>query len=353
MPPAAPTALTPQPVVLCTEPDEGARRRVWALERLAGELADQRLQLAELWERLVRTHQRWQQDRDAAAAELERLAARLPEQEQALVARNQRLQEDEAALGRRQADLVQLRHQLEGLQARLRARELAVAAECERHQAALRGREEVVERLRKSLGDLQRKWNRRRRQEVERLREEHAGCCQLRKEWAALRQEWWRRSAVLEEQRRLLAEKELALERHRQQCLTGTTDAAAAERAIERLRRRWARQNAAAVRATAAGRQKLHAEASQLEAQAAALQTQRAALAQREADVAEQQAALEHRQTQAEDREGRGHQEMQRLQALCESYERQIAALRDELERMARLLLEDGGDPVTTLGQAA
>jgi hypothetical protein len=47
------------------------------LERLAGELADQRLLLVEQWERVVRAQEAWQEQRDGAAAELERLAQEL------------------------------------------------------------------------------------------------------------------------------------------------------------------------------------------------------------------------------------------------------------------------------------
>src|SRR5205807_1235627 len=48
-----------------------------ALERVAGDLADQRLELAEQCARLMQARQRWQEDREAAASELTALGQRL------------------------------------------------------------------------------------------------------------------------------------------------------------------------------------------------------------------------------------------------------------------------------------
>jgi len=315
--------------------------RLHALERLAGDLADQRLQLVEQWERLVHTQDRWQRDRDTAATELEALAARLPEREQSLLVDEQRLEATSADLQRRQRALIHQRHRLEAWQVRVRAREVAWEAERDRLLACLRGRESATARLQATMVELRRRWGKRRKVELEQLRGERAANDKLRLEWMALREEYWRRAATLEEQQRALAEKELALECHRQEYLTGSKDAVAAERGMERLRRRWARQNAAVVRVTTEGLRKVQTEAAQLAAQFASLQKQNDAITEREANLAEQQTALEQREALAHAQEIRMREEVQRLQAQRDRQEQHNGELQEEVERVALLLLAE------------
>jgi len=333
--------------------ENGLQSRLRALQHLAGELADQRLQLVEQWQRLAHTQERWQQERDTAAAELEALAAGLPEREQALIVNEQRQEAARCDFQRRHLELVQQRHHLEGWQLRLRAREAAWEAQRERVLSDLRSRAEAAARLQATAVELRRRWTKRRKQELEQLRGERAAGEKLRQEWLTLRDECWRRATALEEQRRVLAEKELALERYRQQFLTGTKDAAAAERAVERLRRRWARQNAAVVRASTEVRRQLHAEAAQLQAHGAVLQQQTDALTQREASLAEQQTALEHRETLAHGQQIRVQEEVQRLRAQRDRSEQKCSELQDEVERIALLLLQEPSEILPRMGQAA
>jgi len=320
------------------------QRRLHALQQLAGDLADQRLQLVEQWQRLAHTQDRWQRDRDGAAAALEALAAGLPEREQALIVGEQRLAAAGADLQRRHRELLHQRHYQEAWQVRLRAREVAWEAERDRLLADLRGREAASTGFQATVAELRRRWGKRRKEELEQLRGERAANDKLRQEGMALREEWWRRTATLEEQQRVLAEKELALERYRQQILTSTEDAAATERGVERLRRRWARQNAALVRASTEGLRKLQAEAAQLAAQGVVLQKQNDALTRRETAVAEQQTALEHREALARSQEIRMQEEVQRLQAQRDRFEQQNGELQEEVERIAHLLLEESSE---------
>jgi pSer/pThr/pTyr-binding forkhead associated (FHA) protein len=336
-----------------TEAETVLQRRVRALEQLAGELADQRLQVAEQWARLAQTQHRWQQDHDSATSELEALAARLPEQERTLIAHRQRLEATASDIQQRHAELAHLRESLEAWQSRVRVRETTWEAERDRLLTELHGREAMTEQLQTTLVELRQRWSRRRQQELEQVGNERAACAQLRKDWTALREEWWRRHTTLEEQRRALAEKELALERFRQETLTGTEDAAAAERRVERLRRRWVRQNAATVRATTEGRRKLQAEVMQLEGHYSVLQKQAETLTQREASLTEQQAALEHREALACVLEIRAREQMQRLQAQRDRYEQQSGDLQNEVERIAHVLLAEPGDAIVPVSQAA
>ena len=93
------------------------------LERLSGEVADQRLILAEYCERLAQTQQHWQRLREAAAAEMEAVARRLEEREQDIELREKQLVVCEGQLRQQQREASHLQHYLEGWQSRMTARE--------------------------------------------------------------------------------------------------------------------------------------------------------------------------------------------------------------------------------------
>ena len=353
------------PVIYCERPDNkngealpspldiNHQKQLQALERLAGDLADQRWQLVDQWERLAHAQARWQQERDAAATELETLATRLSEREQTLESIERRRDEATREVQRQHMALMHHKHDLEAWQVRLRAREVAWEGERDRLLADLRGREATAEQLQSAFADLRQRWAARRKREQEQLRAERAATEKLRQEWMALREQWWRRAAALEQQGRALAEKELALERYRQQVLTAAPDAAAAERTVEMLRRRLARHVAAGQRSHAKAQRKLHAELARLQEAYAALHKQSDAHLQRELTLAEQQTALEERAAQAHAAESRTQEQVRRLLAQQEHHERQNLDLQDELERVAQTLLEETSEILPTVNRAA
>src|SRR5205807_9436049 len=71
------------------------QNRIADLERLSGELADQRLYLAEECKRLGQARLRWGNEHEQAAVELEALAVRLQRQEQEHQAREHALAKNE------------------------------------------------------------------------------------------------------------------------------------------------------------------------------------------------------------------------------------------------------------------
>ena len=360
--PTAPTPVPQAPEILPPRPERhfincedaaNLQERLETLQRLAGELADQRWQLVEQWQRLAQTQQRWERDRDAAATDLETLSARLAEREHALLTAEERQEEAARELQRRHLDLIHQKHHLEAWQVRLRTREAAWEGERDRLMAELRGREQAAEQLQLASADLRHRWGQRRKQELDQLRAQRATVEKLRAEWVALREQWWRRTATLEEIARSLAEKELALERYRQQVLTAAPDAAAAERTVQALGRRLARQNAAAARLCQDAHRKLRAELEQLAARQATLLKQAGALLEQKATLAEQHAALEERETRARADEVHRQEQLRRLEARQERYELHILQLQDELERVAESLLQDSMEVAPTLRRAA
>jgi predicted nucleic acid-binding Zn-ribbon protein len=185
------------------------------------------------------------------------------------------------------------------------------------------------------------------------VRAERAACEQLRQECAALREDLWRRGNAVEEERRALAEKTLALEQYRQQYVVKSADVATAERRVERLRRRWVSQNLNLVRATVAERETLQREIARLEDRHSALHKQMESLTVREANLAQRQTAWEEAQALTEVQQSKLQQELQSMQAQRDRHALHLMELQDEVERIARILLDEPELPLTAAAQAA
>lgn len=351
---------TPQAGVPCTPypvPSTPSRSVALApltvLQNLAGDLADQRLHLVEQGERLLRVQLRWQEERDVAAAALEATAVRLQEWEQALAARERALEPAEMVGRQRREELAQLRLHLEGWQARLVARQAAWEAEREALLADVHSREERVVRYQTILAGFRQRWSERRHQEMTRWRTECRLFQEARQQYVRLGDEYSRRLAALETQQRALAEKALALEQYRLECLGQADQSAAAARRLGRLRRRWASLSAAAERKVARDRRALKAEAARLEVRAHHLEQQMAELARREEELSARQTDWQHQQAEEQGAQAKARQELFSLRAGRAQDERQLRALRDEVERMARLLLGEEEPPALPAVRAA
>jgi hypothetical protein len=318
-------------------------QRVTCLDGVAENLADQRLELVEHWQRIARTQQEWLARHSAAAAELEALAARLPLQERALLTRQEALHALEDRLQQRDRELSQRRQHLEGLAARLHGREAAWQRERDSLLTDIQGREAVLDKQFQAFVSLRQRWTERRRQELQKLRAELAACEKLRHEFASLRQECWKRGLALEQQERDLSEKTLALEEYRQQFILRAHDAAGVESKLERLRKRWAQENAATMRAAAEQFQRLQQEGAQVQARGRELLKVAEDLTSRETMLVQRQVAWEEQITLAEAHQDRLRQQLQSMQAQRDRSDRHVAELQNEIERLARVLL-DGTD---------
>jgi hypothetical protein len=355
VPPATTPAPAEAPVAGARpQPELGAegRERLAALETLAEELADQRLHLIEQAARLVWAREEWRAEIAAALADLEEAGRRLRERETQIEPRDRALADAEADLRRRGESAAQLQAQLDGWQARLTTREASWEADREGLLAEVRSREEAARQQAEALAQLRRRWAQRRKKEVTALRGELERCGAARRQYAALWEECLNHGAVLEQQQRALAERTLALEQYRLEVIGRAPDSAAAEKRLERLRRRCAAPTAAARRNIDHQRQALGAEAKRLQALAQRLDKQADSLAVRETDLSRQLAAWETGKVGADADRARLHADLEALTARRAHREREAQALRDEVERLARLLIDDG-PTLLPVGQAA
>jgi hypothetical protein len=325
------------PVVRRPDPDVPG-----VLARLAGDLTDQRQRLLEQWRCLLELHDAWVPERAALLAEIEAAARELAEREGRLDAREQALGSAETDLRRRQRELFEVRCSLEAWQARLTARETFLDNERVMLLADVRGREEQAEGTARQLEELRQRRARRREQEVEELRQARQQHEQMRRDYVLLWQECQDRRAELIREHRDLAAKSLALEQFRQELLCRTADTPGADKRLERLHRRNLARIETEERDLRRERAALAAETKRLDRLAGRLLNKEEALDARHEAWTRQLAETEEQQAAAADREQRRQQEVQHWQLLHERDERQLKELRDEVERIARLLLEEG-----------
>ncbi len=139
------------------------------LDALAGDLADQRLHLAEQWQRFLEAETAWSVERERAAAQLEELARTLDERESAV-------ERSEDRCRQRVGECERQRRYLQGMQAQWTARLAAWHGERERLLAELRSREDQLERVEKSVPHLLQRWQQRYQDAVLRLKSEYSTC---------------------------------------------------------------------------------------------------------------------------------------------------------------------------------
>lgn len=312
------------------------------LSRLAGDLADQRRHLLEQWQCLLELHDAWEPERFALIAQFETAARELVLVEQRLTDREQALATSETDLRRRQQALCDVRCSLEAWQARLTARETFLDNERVMLLSDVRAREELAESQMKRLEEMRERRTRRRGQEIEELRVARAQHEQMRRDYALLWQESQNRRAELIREQREISAKALAVEQFRQELLGRTDDSPGADKRLERLRRRNLARIQTEERDLRRERAALMGETKRLDRLAAHLMEKEEKLIAQHEDWMKQVGDWEDRQTAAASLEQHRQLELRHWQLLHERDERQLIDLREEVERIARLLLEEG-----------
>ncbi len=321
------------------------------LQRVAGRLADQRAHLLEQWQTLLRIQDEWRTEREQTLVGLETAGRSLQEQEHRLTVRSREIEAVAAEGRQRQQALTQARHSLEGWHARLMARETAWESERLILLSDVQKREEVAELQLQRLRNLARRREVQRAKEAEGLAAALSRCENLRQQYVALWKEYQQRRKELTREQCETAARALALEQMRQEILAGAPNAAGAERQMKRLGRRELLRIEASQRDLETARTNLAAESDRLNNWAELLQARQKDFAAHQEEFVRQQAAWEDREAEAKDEEQHRRLELQRLIIRREQDERQIARLRDEVERVAALMMNE--TETTSANQAA
>jgi hypothetical protein len=216
----------------------------------------------------------------------------------------------------RQEGLLRQRNHLEGWQARLTAQDVDWKAEREALMAQLQSRERILQARAEQLEAMQQQWSLRTSEESEALRQARERCDEARKQYSAVWQECEALRESLNQQERNLSSRALAVERYRQEMINQSPDSAKAESRLDRLFRR---------------------EAARLEVDARDLEAERQKLRQERIRLDEQ----EKQQAIREEEDQLHQQELRRLRAQHALDQRQVRQLREEIERIACLLIEE------------
>jgi hypothetical protein len=320
-----------------------------ALERLSAELGDQRRHLLEQWGRLLTVQSQWEIERVALLGDLDATARRFDERERALNSRESKLAGEEIALRHRQQATEHERNNLEGWRARFAVREAAAESERSDLLSEVRGREESADRQTARLHEMRERWLERRRHELEELRAVRQRCEHARGVYLEMWHECQARRTSLAREQREIATKELALERLRQDLLRRAPDAAAAERRLAKLMNHTRAAIDSARGEVEKGQQAVLAEIGRLDGEWRRLQEEEAALLTRTATLDQLRDELEQSRAVAQAEGDDYDRELRSLRDRHDHDAREIAALREEVEVIARHLI--GEDGVSTQEQ--
>jgi hypothetical protein len=334
--------LVPHPVAVhsaAEAPPTATAGTAADLERLANLLGEQRIALVEQLERLARVEEAWHERRDALAGELETVAQRLAEQEEALARRERYVESSESRVQQAQEQLEQLRRETTAAQVRFQVQRQAWESERDHIQAEARRLGEIARFQLDAFGELRRQWNGKRRRETEALRVERQGIEQLRQELGRAREELARQTQQFDEQRRVMVEQALAA-RDRP-----------GEVGMEQLRRRWLAQNAMVLRTLKQQRVALKKELGALIEMRRDLSAKADQMTAAQIDLQEKATALEHREAILDANEVHLDQQMKSGEGQRRHTERRLALLQEQTEHLARALIPDDG--ATALERAA
>jgi chromosome segregation ATPase len=323
------------------------------LEQLAAELSDQRLYLAEQYARLREAHDSLNGDRAAVMREIDHLAGQLEERDRLACDREETIERKHVDVEQKVAGLDAMRRQLEGWRAQITADASAAEVEHARAESELRARRRSVDEQIALLAGTRERWHERRRSQVVRIRKIMASYRQLERDCFVQREQWLQRRLMLDQEQRSLAERALALEQFRQECIVRSHNPKAAEKRLEQLRRRCAAAYASAERTLARERQVLSSEANRLDQRSGELDQEMHDLNGKMAEFSEVQAAWEQQQTLMECERNDILAEAHGLRGQIPQYERQLRLLQDEVERIARLLMDEGQPATTSFNRAA
>lgn len=328
--------------VVGTEP--AAASRIIGLEQLASDLADQRVALAEQYERIVHIHRAWHEERTRAADDLDAFAQRLATEEQDIAARQMQTRSEETSLGVRRAEIENMRQEIAIFRAQLTSRAHALEEEHAAELAALREKGALLEEQLASLAEVRVRWNNRRQEEIAHWQASHALLAQELAQTHSQRTELFAAGQQVAAERRSLVEKSLALEQYRQEVFLRAKDPAA-QRRVERLRRRWLSLHAALVRYAKKEREGAEMDLERIEKGHALLQEQRDRLTHVEAALTEKQTHLDEREALLHAQRVHLDDELRKLTHQKQAPARHNLLLHEDAEAVAHVIFEEPAPP--------
>jgi chromosome segregation ATPase len=312
--------------------------------RLIEELSDQRMFLAEECLRLAMVHKDWQNQEQRLGGELEALAHRIEQHELVLAQREQELKRREQHLEEQAQENDHAFGQVETIKVHLSSHVLALETEKNRLLHDLTDRRRQYEEEWQAALELRQRWENRRDQQVRRLRSQMQGLAELGKELAGLRREMIERRAQLDLERRQLAERSLSLEQLRQEYLAKAEDPVAAEKRFNVLLQQWSDEAATIESTFSKERRAIESYLGRFEERLQLLCRYHEELADRETALTRRETAWQEKIATEQGERNRLTRELALLRNQRDSYLEQNRHLRDDVDKLAHLLLESEDD---------
>jgi hypothetical protein len=312
------------------------------MQQVAGWLGDQRRHLLENWEKFLLAQQAWEEERSAALEEIEEAGKGLEQRDRALAQEERALHACQAELAQRQQSLEAQRLGLEGLQTRLAMQEAACRAELEKGQAGQAAADRQVALLRSQYEQVHRQRNRKRGQELARLRDALTRADEARRQYGLAWQEQERLRQALDQRERSLTAGESALELARRDLALQGNNPAATEARLERLHKEALAREQEAARALESARAAVQQERQRLDAHAAALARKEKELVEQAEQQRREADAWEAARVAADAEQQRRDQESRHERARHAIDQRELRQLREELDRLAAAMMQEG-----------
>jgi hypothetical protein len=308
--------------------------RLAALGQITGDLADQRAQLVEQWQRLLQAQSAFEEERQQSLYELETLAAALEAQ---------RLEARSVAerLGREAEASRQCRQTVLAEQAEWRSRQATL--ECEAHAARAEWQfriDQVTDQLAR-LEECQKTSTERQSRRWEYVRRSLQGASRLRQSYVRLRRQWVRRLQEIIRDERQVALRALAVEQYWQECTSQASDAVVGEKRLESIRRQWARSLEEASTKLAAERQEFECLVTAVNERAAVIDRQVQDMAALDGDMSQREQALQQGVLDLGAHQSERARDYLISKAQRDRLEQENARLRQELENVAVRLLDE------------
>lgn len=314
----------------CGYSPEVLRRDTRRLSLFEEELHDQRTTLGETARLLDGVQTKIHDEQEQLADELLELARELHDQEAEIERRERRQAQEDRRIGDDRQGMMRERMQIEGLRAKQVVGESALNGERERLKIEIEARLGRVGEHRQQLAEIALSWLTQRRDEADRLRARLKELGQLGQKWSEYIQGDAARMTAQHEREQRLLEREAAIQSVQLEILAEIESPMVLERKLERQRRRIVSQYGRRAEQLADLRDKLGSE----------MMILRQLMHELPSAIPTPELAMPELPTM------RVVVESKEVPPMIASYQKQIAVLRDEIERLTRL---PSGDAALTM----
>jgi pSer/pThr/pTyr-binding forkhead associated (FHA) protein len=315
-------------------------------------LTDQRRHVLEQWVNVLRVQETWEKERQALLAELEQTTFRLGQRETQIETDEAALQERRTQLEQHAGELARLRGTLEVWQSKLLLGKEAWESERRQHLKDVQAREVAALVQMRRVRRQRRRCMKRLNKDVQLLTEAQQQTEELRFKFLSSWKECEERQHFLLSQQQEITRQNQALERYRQEFLAGAPDLPASEKLLEKYARELTALTARGDKQVKRDRQTLQGVLERMEARGNELHAVHKALVHSRKKTIHKCNRREDELLKRELLMVEQQREMERMSAAHKRDQEMLKSLQEEVDRLARLLIDDDSPLVVHLAEA-